>query len=495
MGKKDEPKAPKAPDPYAVADAQSGMNRDAIIESARLNRYDQTNPYGSVTWNRTDPNDPSTWTQNTQLSPELQGQMDNRLALDTQLSGQSMDRLNYYDQPFKLQNLNSVSTGLDTSQLPQTQSGVNTGGMPALTSSIDLSGLPQRQTSVGAPSNYTTGVNSSPSQRTLNTADNPMLSSSVNRSNLPELSTDFSGDAQRMEDATYQRAMDLMNPEYDRQKSALESRLAVQGIPLGSEAYNDEMNRFQKNRDEASLAAALDSVAAGRAEHSRMNDINRATRGQLYGEEFNDTNIGNAANSQAFNQDLASADMYNRGSAQDFSQDLTNANLNNQVLSNQFNENLTNANLTNQARREALAEEMSNASLASGARSQMFNEGAQNVGFNNAARQQGANEQLQNYNMAMGARQQNIGEQQLERNQGMNELAVLMGNSSGMPQMQTPETAQYQVAPPDYMGAQQLKYQGDMNNYNQQMASNSAKKGGTTGMLGTLGGEAIKKWG
>lgn len=320
MGKKDSPDPPRAPDPNVTSQAQARANQQAIYDSARVNRYDQTTPYGSVTWNRpTD--DPATWSQNVSLDPAYQQR---------------------FDQENQLANTMGTAANRQAGNLPRGQ--FSTQGLPELRSGLD-------------------------------------------QSQLPELSTDFSGDASRMEDATYQRALGLMNPEFDRQQSQMENRLVQQGIPIGSEAYNDEMGRFEKGRNEAQLAAALESVGAGRQEHSRMFDVNQR------------------------------------------------------------------------------------------------------------ARQQGVAEQGQDFGMTHTARQQGISDRQLERNQPYNELAMLMGRTPNMQTMNAPQTAQYQMAAPDRMGAEQLAYQGQLNNYNQQMNANSQKKGGTTGLLGTLGGAAINAWG
>lgn len=319
MGSKDSPDPPRAPDPNVTSQAQAEANRRAIYDSARVNRYDQTTPYGSVTWNRpTD--DPSTWSQNVTLDPAYQQRFDQENQLANTLSNQAN------------QQAQTIGWGK-----------FSTEGLPELQSGLD-------------------------------------------QSQLPELSTDFSGDAQRMEDATYQRALGLMNPEFDRQQSEMENRLVQQGIPIGSEAYNDEMARFEKGRNEAQLAAALESVGAGRQEHSRMFDVNQR------------------------------------------------------------------------------------------------------------ARQQGVAEQGQDFGMAQSARQQGVSDRQLERNQAYNELAMLMGQNPNMQTMNAPQTAQYQMAAPDRMGAEQLAYQGNLNNYNQQMNADSAKKGGTTNLIGTLGGAAIGAW-
>lgn len=97
---------------------------------------------------------------------------------------------------------------------------------------------------------------------------------------LPELNTDFSGDAGRVEQATYDRAMGLMRPDFDRQERDLETKLATRGIPIGGEAYNDVRGQFDQSRNEAQLAAALDAVGAGRSEQSRLFNMTNAARQQ-----------------------------------------------------------------------------------------------------------------------------------------------------------------------------------------------------------------------
>lgn len=71
-------KNPKAPDPYATADAQGKMNLDFATKNAELNRINQKNPYGELSYSQTGTNPDGTpiYTQTTTLSPELQHQFD-----------------------------------------------------------------------------------------------------------------------------------------------------------------------------------------------------------------------------------------------------------------------------------------------------------------------------------------------------------------------------------------------------------------------------------
>ena len=63
-----KPKAPKAPDPVATAQAQTQSNTETARLSNQLNRVNQVGPNGSVTYS----NNGDNWTQTTALSPNQQ---------------------------------------------------------------------------------------------------------------------------------------------------------------------------------------------------------------------------------------------------------------------------------------------------------------------------------------------------------------------------------------------------------------------------------------
>jgi len=101
----------------------------------------------------------------------------------------------------------------------------------------------------------------------------------------------FAGEGQRLENATYEKLTNLLNPNYEQQEQALRSDLANKGITEGSEAYNRELDNFARRRGESYRQAALESVGTGRQEQgrlftqglqSRQSDL--ARRSQLYNE-------------------------------------------------------------------------------------------------------------------------------------------------------------------------------------------------------------------
>ena len=81
---------------------------------------------------------------------------------------------------------------------------------------------------------------------------------------------DFAGQGDSLEKATFQRGLNRIDPYMQEQRSAMAQRLQNQGLPVGSEAYNQELNRFDRSRGDQLENLALSSVGAGRAEQGRL---------------------------------------------------------------------------------------------------------------------------------------------------------------------------------------------------------------------------------
>lgn len=86
-----------------------------------------------------------------------------------------------------------------------------------------------------------------------------------------------------VEDALFSR----LNPQFDRDRGALESRLAAQGITTGSQAYSTATDELNRNMTDARFQAVL----AGGQEQSRQEGLRqtelgrrRGTRQQLFEE-------------------------------------------------------------------------------------------------------------------------------------------------------------------------------------------------------------------
>lgn len=81
-------KAPKAPDPYATAAAQTTMNKDTALYNAGLNRINQTTPYGSSTYkyNGVGADGVPNYSQDISLTALGQQNLDNQQQQDAYLS-------------------------------------------------------------------------------------------------------------------------------------------------------------------------------------------------------------------------------------------------------------------------------------------------------------------------------------------------------------------------------------------------------------------------
>ena len=88
------------------------------------------------------------------------------------------------------------------------------------------------------------------------------------------LSGDFSNNGQAIQDATFQRGKAQLDPIIKQQKRDLAQQLADQGIPMGSEQYNEAMNRLDDSiaRQYTNLSQAS-IVTSELVRQSRFNEI------------------------------------------------------------------------------------------------------------------------------------------------------------------------------------------------------------------------------
>jgi hypothetical protein len=99
---------------------------------------------------------------------------------------------------------------------------------------------------------------------------------------------------------------------------------------------------------------------------------------------------------------------------------------------------------------------------------------------------QAGNEYARDFGMQNQAYNQQVSDALLNRTQGINEISALLQGTPAIGSPQTPQAAQYQIAPADVTGANALYQQGLMNNYNQQQARGNSMMGGLFG-LGAAG--------
>jgi hypothetical protein len=130
----------------------------------------------------------------------------------------------------------------------------------------------------------------------------PAYQAGVDTSGLPSLTQDFSADRKRVEDAMYGQATSRLDPMWQERERAMESRLANQGITMGSEAYQGAMSDMDTARTDAYQTALNSAIAAGGQEQSRLYGLTSGQRAQLYGEGQNAMTAQNAARQNAINE-------------------------------------------------------------------------------------------------------------------------------------------------------------------------------------------------
>lgn len=273
MGK---PSPPQAPDPRELAAQQQGVNAETIALNARVNRPNQSSPFGGTRWN----SDPTGlyWDQEQYFDPRITNAYYNDLAHQQQvgdLGGFMTDAVRSTVQdpntgwykPFDPQNIPGMTDHIDASQFsPYAR--------------VDLSGI----------------------------ADIPGQN-------------DYSADRQRVEDAQYGRATSRLDPQIQQEQQSMESKLANQGLQPGSEAWNAEMDNFNRQKNDAYSGARQDAILSGGNEQSRMFGDALQSRQQAVGERFQHAGFYNQAQGQGFNQQVSAGNFQNAARGQRFNEE------------------------------------------------------------------------------------------------------------------------------------------------------------------------------
>lgn len=325
-----------------------------------------------------------------------------------------------------------------------------------------------------------------------------------------------------------QAILSRVAPELQRRRQALETQLANQGIPRGSEAYNEAITEQQQQENDAIQQAALQGLQldmAARAQgfgeqQAAAQFANQAALGQ-FGMGTQATDVYNRALQQNVGTALAQQQAQNVAQQQDFAQRVAAGEFGNAAQQALFGagmqsqaarnaavaQNFQQAQAAQQMQNQAVAQNQDAALRAYQAllagQGQAFGQqmdvqaarnaalaqnqaiAAQQQQLANAAQLQQYNQALQNAQFGNTALQQSLQQQLALRNQPINEIAALMsGVQVNMPQFQGYQGANVAAAP-IFAGTQAA---GDFaqRNYANQTAAYNAKMG----LLGDLGGAA-----
>ena len=126
-----------------------------------------------------------------------------------------------------------------------------------------------------------------------------------------------------LEQATYQRGLNLLQPGHTDARNDLMRKLANRGISLDSDAYRTAQNRLDTSQGNQRENLALSSVQAARDEAARRFGQEKSLREMLFGEDT--TRGGEAARDRAqlFGEETTLGDEAARERAQLFGEDTT----------------------------------------------------------------------------------------------------------------------------------------------------------------------------
>lgn len=266
--------APTPPDPAQTASAQYQYNKSAGIDQAFLNAIDQYGPYGSTVWARRADGTP--YAQAINLSPEVQAYLDSQFAASTALTDAAQKQLGFLPQ--------------DRFQLPGSPDYRDIAGRDFGEGALDYSSF------------------ADPLSGSLYDA------SAVGLGETPG--------TQSIADTFYEQAKSRFEPDLAERHEQKQIELAQRGIPIGSEIYEDEMNRLDRSANALYSDAARQAELAAGQEQSRQFGQNLSTaqyggqeQGRLQSSDLSNRSFLGTQQNQQYNR-LAQALGYGSGQYQ-----------------------------------------------------------------------------------------------------------------------------------------------------------------------------------
>lgn len=170
---------------------------------------------------------------------------------------------------------------------------------------------------------------------------------SIDTSNVPGL---VGGDAlrsamQQAQDAAYKTATGYLDPQYKNQESDLTAKLANQGIPQGSEAYQRAMDEFARNKQFAYSQAESGAVQQGNAAQSQLFNQGLAANANQFGQNMQQGQFSEQVRSQLAQEGFTQQQIDNLEQQHRFDNSMTmrNQDINELLLGQQNPLNMLNA--------------------------------------------------------------------------------------------------------------------------------------------------------
>lgn len=482
-------KEPPAPDPVAVANAQTQSNIATANANANLNRINQYNPYGSMTYTQNGKNPDGTpiWEQHVNLNPMGQQLLDLQQTQDVglgKLNNQMLGQVaSAYGQPIDTSGIAQLQSSAGQAQQSQA-SQADMRDASAYLAGYTGSNAERAQAQQGMASNAAMRQASydAPIQNQLDTSDVPGLVGGHDLITMQD----------QVKNALYGQQSQFLDPQWQQSDQTLATNLADQGIVQGSEAYDKAMKLQALNKNNAYQQAQMGAITNANSQAQNLFNMGLASNQNAFGQALNKGQFANSAQAQGFGQSLSNAqlasaiDQFNAAQNNDMSK--FNANLGTQnsqfnanlgTQNNQFNAGQSNQNAQFNAGNST---DVSKFNAGNYNQNQQFNAGqnTQNSQFNASQRN---NMQQYNANLNNASNAQGMSNLFALRNQPMNEFnAIRAGSQIQNPQFQG--VPNVNVANTDTMTPVYNSYQG-------QLSSSNNAMGGLFQLGGTLLGSKV----
>ena len=296
-----------------AAEKEGEFSRETARDATYADRPDQNTAFGNTRWQQQKVKDPATgqwttkWTQNQALSGDQQEIFDYQTQRNADMAYMAAGKGSQIQQ--------EMSQPLDWGQFGEAVAGPNAN----LTGGDYLNAATGRN--VGAGLQATTG-------------DEAFTWDSQNR--------------QRAEDASYGRATQRLDTQFDADRTKLERKMSERGLRVGDSAYDSAMNNFNTGRNDAYEMARMGATAEGRQEDQQSYGqaqgaygMNRQAEQQRFGQNQSVAQNSREADQQRFNQ-LAQQQAANTGvKQQQYTQQAQSAETANALRDQQISEYLS----------------------------------------------------------------------------------------------------------------------------------------------------------
>ena len=278
MGKK-TPSPPAPPDPVKTAAAQSQINKETAIAQSQLNAIDEHTPYGSSVYSSTDPltEDGTPRLKRTAtLDPAQQEILDRQNQVNLSLNTLASEQVGRVDDTLANEfSYSGMPQGGSTYDLEQTERSLRdqtnarydlqAGKSPAPTSR----GIGQSAAAANAAVGRATESYGTPFDYSLAPAS-------------PEADA---AARQQVIDSVYGQFASRLDPRFEDERTAHETKLANSGIARGTEAFSKAIESFDRGRNDAYQSAQNAALQAGGAEQDRLFGLSTSARRNAIAEQ------------------------------------------------------------------------------------------------------------------------------------------------------------------------------------------------------------------